>query len=226
MGEELGPDVILESLRRLATPEDREKNSRRIPEEQVIGVRMKHVFDLAKSRKALPLEHVRSLLRSGWYEMRLVGVCILDFRTRARRISDEERRDLFDVYLEEHAGIDSWDLVDRAAPRVVGDYLVDMDHAPLFALARSSVIWERRTAITAAFQLIRAGQTQTPLALIDLLLDDDEHFVQTSVGVALRELRRATPDQADAFLATNGHRVAPTTRRLMADRRSSVALRR
>ncbi|WP_199489241.1 DNA alkylation repair protein [Micromonospora craniellae] len=234
MGEPDSPDAIITRLRELATPDERERTSRRIPIDQVIGVRMKFVFDLAKSLRSTSLDDVRTLLRSEWYEARLVAVCILDFRARARAISADDRKALFDLYLAEHEHIDSWDLVDRAAPRVVGDYLLGRSHAPLFMLAHSPSVWERRTAITAAFQLIRAGETDTPIKLLDLLLDDPERFVQTSVGVAVRELRRAAPAEADAFLASHGHRLTATTRRLMADRRKPtpaegsdpVALRR
>lgn len=215
------PESIVGRLRALASPLERDKIAKRVPVEQVIGVRMGTVFDLARSVMGLPLDDVRSLLRSEWYEARLVGVCILDYRARARGVTDDERCELFETYLAEHAGIDSWDLVDRAAPHVVGAYLVDRDHGPLSALARSPRPMERRTAITAAFVLIRARQTDTPLALLDILLDDPEHFVQTSVGVALRELRRASPDAAQAFLDTHDTRIAPTSRRLMADRRGA-----
>ena len=69
-----------------------------------------------------PAKDVRTLLRNDRYEPRLVAVNILDFRARAKRISEEERGELFDLYLSEHAHIDSWDLVDRAAPRVIGNY--------------------------------------------------------------------------------------------------------
>ncbi|MGW0486096.1 DNA alkylation repair protein [Nonomuraea sp. NPDC003214] len=117
--------------------------------------------------------------------------------------------------------MDSWDLVDRAAPRVIGTYLIGRDHAPLFTLAGSASVWERRTTITAAFQLIRAGDLDTPIRLIDMLLDDPEHFVQTSVGTALRELHRASPEAAREFLARNGERLSSTTRRLMRDSRAA-----
>lgn len=209
---------VVSRLEELADPAEREKIAKRIPIEQVIGVRMRFVFDLAKELTSLPLTVVRDLLRNRWYECRLVAVCILDFRARTKRITDDERRELFDLYLAEHEHIDSWDLVDRAAPRVIGDYLLGKDPAPLFKLASSASTWERRTAITAAFQQIRAGETDTPLRLVDALVEDPEHFVQTSVGVALRELRRASPGETDAFIANNSERLSTTTRRLMKDK--------
>lgn len=219
MGTAPVPDAIIGQLRELADPNERAKIAKRIPLDQVIGVRMKHVFDLAKAHSSMELDEVRALIRSHWYEARLFAVCVLDFRARSRKITDDERRALFEFYLTEHEHINSWDLVDRAAPRVIGSYLLGRSHDPLVELAKSTNLWERRTAITAAFQLIRAGELETPLRLVDLLLDDHEHFVQTSVGVALRELRRAAPVEGAEFVSANASRISPTTRRLMADRR-------
>ena len=168
---------------------------------------------------------MRALLRHELYEPRLVAVCIPDFRARLKRISEDERRELYELYLAGHDHIDSWDLVDRAAPRVIGGYLVGKDPEPLYALAQHPSTWRRRTAITAAFTLIRAGELDAPVRLIDLLLDDPEHFVQTSVGVALRELNRASPKRCEEFLAGNRDRLSSTTKRLMRDSRRSSYLR-
>lgn len=221
MPEPANPAEVVAQLQALAGPSEKAKTAKRIPSGKVIGVRMREVFDLARQARGLPLDDVRTLLRDDRYEPRLVAVSILDFRARAKRISDEERRELFDLYLAEHTHIDSWDLVDRAAPRVIGTYMLGRDPTPLFELAASSSVWERRTAITAAFQLIRAGDVDTPIRLIDMLLDDPEHFVQTSVGVAIRELNRAAPETGKEFLAKNAGRVSSTTRRLMRDRRGT-----
>jgi len=51
--------------------------------------------------------------------------------------------------LRRHDRIDDWDLVDRAAPHVVGGQLADLPRDPLFVLARSRHWWERRTTIVA-----------------------------------------------------------------------------
>ncbi|WP_179229222.1 DNA alkylation repair protein [Parenemella sanctibonifatiensis] len=215
------PAEVIAQLEALANPEHKASTAKRIPEELVIGVRMREVFDLAKRARDLPLADVRTLLRHELYEPRLVAVCILDFRARLKRISEDERRGLYELYLAEHDHIDSWDLVDRAAPRVIGGYVVGKDPEPLYALAQHPSTWRRRTAITAAFTLIRAGELDAPVRLIDLLLDDPEHFVQTSVGVALRELNRASPKRCEEFLAGNRDRLSSTTKRLMRDSRRS-----
>lgn len=206
-------DQILNELQRLADASEKTKIAKRVPADQVIGVRMKNVFDLAKANTDLPLSEVEALLESRFYEARMVAVSILDFRARARRITDEERRELFELYMRRHDRIDTWDLVDRAAPRVVGWYLLDKPRDVLFELARSPNIWERRTAITAAFWLIRAGDLDDPLAIAEILLGD-EHLIQTSVGTALREIGKVDLARRDEFLRRHEARISSTTRRM------------
>lgn len=59
--------------------------------------------------------------------------------------------------------IDTWDMVDRAAPRVVGHYLMDRPHDPLFTLARSANPVERRIAITAPLYWARRPAVRYPV---------------------------------------------------------------
>ena len=118
------------------------------PDEPAIGMRMRDLFDTAKAHEGLPLDEVDRLLDHPAYEPRMAAWCILDFQVR-RRLDDDDRRARYDLYLGRHDRITTWDMVDRAAPRVVGGFLAGQDPAPLFELAASSEPLERRTAITA-----------------------------------------------------------------------------
>ena len=109
--------------------------------------------------------------------------------------------------------IDTWDYIDRSAPRVVGWYLLDKPRDVLFDLARSPDWWRRRAAITAAFWIIRAGDLDDPLALCEILAADPEHLVQTNVGVALREIGRVDPARLEEFLARRGADLSAHARR-------------
>lgn len=182
--------ALLPELRASATAEDRKKTSARLPDGYpVIGVRMKTLFDLAQAHSAMPLDEVAALFDRPEYEARLSAVCVLDFKARSAKLTDDDRRALCDLYLARHDRIDSWDMVDRAAPRVVGRYLMDRPHDPLFTLARSANPHERRTAITAPLYWARYG---TPAHLPDLfrlaeiLLPDEDVVVSKPVGIALK----------------------------------------
>ncbi|WP_210506390.1 DNA alkylation repair protein [Naasia sp. SYSU D00057] len=197
---ELTAEAFLERLQAFRSDEEREKIRRRLPHAAILGVRMKHTFDLAKEFERMPLDEVERLLESEYYEARIGAVSVLDFRARRPRITDDERRELCELYLRRHDRIDTWDLVDRAAPRVVGWYLLDKSRAPLFELAASSNPIARRTAITAAFWLIRSKDLDDPLELARILVDDPEEVVNTSVGVALREVGEVDRARLLAFL--------------------------
>ena len=76
-------------------------------------------------------------------------------RARSARTT-AHREALYDLYLRRHDRIDNWDLVDRAAPHVVGGWLADKPRDVLYELAKSASPNERRTAIVATWFFIRA----------------------------------------------------------------------
>jgi 3-methyladenine DNA glycosylase AlkD len=164
------------------------------------GPAMREVFGLAKSMTDMPLDEVRLLLASDEHLHRVGAVSVMDFRARRTRITDDERAALFDLYVDEHDRIDTWDLVDRAAPHVVGGYLHDHDRAPLYALARSSDRWRRRTSVVATWFFIRRGDLDDIFALAELLAHDPEEIVQAAVGGFVREAGKRDLVRLHAFL--------------------------
>jgi 3-methyladenine DNA glycosylase AlkD len=200
------------ALRAAASDDERAKILKRMTDDatRVIGVRMGTVFDIAKAGSALPLSEVERLLDSDTYEERMVAVSILDFKARMR---GADRRALYDLWMRRIDRIDTWDYIDRAAPRVIGWYLLDKPRDVLFELARSDDRWRRRTAITAAFWIIRTGDLDDPLALCEILADDPEHLVQTNVGVALREIGRVDRGRLVEFLGRRGEDLSAHARR-------------
>ena len=211
----LTADAVRAELEAAASVDQREKIQKRMSDAatRVIGVRMGTVFDIAKANTRMPLVEVDRLLDSDVYELRMVAVSILDFKARSRGIDDAGRKELYDLWMRRLDRIDTWDYIDRSAPRVVGWYLLDKPRDVLFELARSDDRWHRRTAITAAFWIIRAHDLDDPLALCDILAADPEHLVQTNVGVALREIGRVDPDRLEEFLARRGGDLSAHARR-------------
>ena len=116
---------------------------------------MRQVFDLAKQFIGLPLPDIERLLDVPDHLARVGAVSIMDFQARRRSTDQQQRRGLYELYLRRHDRIDTWDLVDRAAPHVVGGYLWDKPRDPLYELAASPLWWERRTAIVATWFFIR-----------------------------------------------------------------------
>ncbi len=198
-----------------ASADERAKIQRRMTDEvtSVIGVRMGTLFDIAKTNTRMPLSEVAALLDTDVYELKMVAVSILDFKTRSRGLGEAERGELYELWMSRVDRIDTWDYIDRSAPRVVGWYLLDKPRDVLFELARSDRWWHRRAAITAAFWIIRARDLGDPLALCELLAADPEHLVQTNVGVALREIGRVDRSALEEFLEGRGDDLSAHARR-------------
>ena len=176
-------------------------------------VRAGEIFAVAKRSIDMDLDQIDALLDYENPQVRLGAVSIMDFQARRQSTPHERRRGLYELYLRRHDRIDDWSMVDRAAPWVVGGYLIDKPRDPLYDLARSPHWWERRTAITATWIFIRDGQLDDTFAIAELLVDDPEHFVQTAVGGWVREAGKHDVARLRAFLDTYAATMPRTTLR-------------
>ena len=207
---------LVRELRALANESELEKVRRRLPPaEEAFGLRMRDLFDLARAHRDVPLDVVEALLDHPAYEPRLAAFCILDFKARGRP-TDPERAGLCEVYLRRHDRITSWDMVDRAAPHVVGGYLAGRSLAPLYELARGEPL-PRRTAITAPLYFIAKGSDDDMAGAFELagrLADDLDPVVHNAVGIFLKHAGGRQPDALHAFLSRYAARMARPAVRL------------
>jgi len=155
--------------------------------DQCLGVLMGAIFALAKQFADLSLDQIEKLLESQSYEVGMGGVSVMDFQDRREKTPDGRRKELFDLDLRRHDRINNWDLVDRAAPRVVGGYLCDKSRDILYKPASSRNVWQRRTAIVSTSYFIRLGDLDETFAVAKLLIGDENEYVQKAVGSWPRE---------------------------------------
>jgi len=151
-----------------------------------IGVRMGQVFALAKEFIDLLPSEIEKLLESPIHEVRVGAVSIMDFQARDKKTSDERRKELFDLYIRRHDRINTWDLVDRSAINVIGNYLFDKSRKILYKLARSKDTWERRTAIVSTLYFIGKDDVSDAFKIAEILLKDDQDLIHKATGWALR----------------------------------------
>jgi 3-methyladenine DNA glycosylase AlkD len=161
---------------------------------------MGQVFALAKAHVDMPLTEIQALLAQPDHLARVGAVSIMDFQARSRKTSEERRRALFELYIDQHDRIDTWDLVDRSAIWVVGEYLRDKPRDILYELARSDRPMERRTAILSTFAFIRRGDLDDAYRIAELLLHDNEDLVHKAVGWMLREAGKKDETRLRTFL--------------------------
>jgi 3-methyladenine DNA glycosylase AlkD len=173
-----------------ATERQRSFKSRAADDAQgdvVIGVRMKQVFELSREFREMPLGEIEKLLESRIHEVRAGGVKIMAYQAASTTTPETRRRELVELYLRRHDRINDWDLVDLGAWDVVGRYLMDNPRDVLYQLARSTSVWERRTAILATLYFVRQGDLDDTFGIAEALVDDDHDLVQKAVGGSLRE---------------------------------------
>src|SRR5688572_19378502 len=187
MPAKLNADEFLKRLKALRSSSVAESHNHLASDDSVIwGVRMGQVFALAKEFMEMALEEVDKLLDSSIHEARVGAVSIMDFQARSKKTTKERKKELFDLYIRRHDRINTWDLVDRSAPYVVGGYLFDKKRDALYKLARSKTMPERRTAIVSTGYFIRQGEVEETFKIAEILLQDTEDLIHKAVGWMLR----------------------------------------
>ena len=140
---------------------------------------------------------LRRLLASNVPECRFVALEIL---VRQYERHPAAREALAKLYFSNLRHVDHWVLVDTSASYVLGDYLRDKPRTPLYRLARSKRMPERRVAIVATWAFIKAGDFSDTLRIAELLLDDESELIHRAVGWMLREVGKRSPRVEEKFL--------------------------
>ncbi len=172
------------------------------------GIRVPVLRRLSKEYHDIPLELAERLLHSEHHEDRLLALLIL---VRKYAKADEAgKAGIYELYLGHTRFINNWDLVDASAEHIVGAYLSDKSKEPLYQLARSRSIWERRIAILATFHYIKRGKFDETLGIAGILLTDREDLIHKAVGWMLREVGKCDLHREEAFLGAH-YRQMPRT---------------
>jgi 3-methyladenine DNA glycosylase AlkD len=203
---------LREALRAVASPEQAEVTRGYFKTgkgeygegDRFLGIRVPQLRAVVRQHAALPLRDVEKLLRSAWHEERLAALLILVRRYRT------EPDAVYELYLRNTPRINNWDLVDCSAPHIAGAHLATRDRAPLYALARSASLWERRIAIIATQHFIRRGDVADALAIAQILLNDTHDLIHKAAGWMLREIADRDRGAAEAFLKEHAPRMPRT----------------
>ena len=184
--------------------------------DRFLGIRVPPLRRLSKAHRDLDLAGITTLLTSDYHEERMLAVFILVLRFR--NTGDTERRRIYRLYLDHARWINSWDLVDASAEHILGGYLWNQDRRPLYRLARSDLIWERRMAVMGTFHFIKRHQFDDTLHIAGLLVADPHDLIHKAVGWMLRETGKRDPTALVTFLATHYRHMPRTTLRYAIER--------
>ena len=181
--------------------------------DRFLGVMVPYSRAIAKANKAMPLEEVQLLLESPWHEARLCALLILVYRFKERKITEEEREQIYSFYIKNARRCNNWDLVDLSCRDIVGEYLVDKDRSILYRLADSENLWEQRIAIVATWAFIRRLDFNDTLALAERLMAHKHDLMHKAVGWMLREVGKKDRETLTNFLERNATQLPRTTLR-------------
>lgn len=163
-----------------------------------LGVRVPEVRKLAKEYKDIRISDVRNLMEAPIHEERLLALLI--FVIKYSQGNDLVKRRVYELYLKNTRHINNWDLVDLSAEKIVGDYLMDKSKKPLYNLAKSKSLWERRISIIATFHFIKQNKFAETLIIAEILLTDKEDLIHKAVGWMLREIGKRHLPTEEKFL--------------------------
>lgn len=161
-----------------------------------LGIKVPVLRAVAKEHRDIALDDAVELLQSPLHEVRLLAlfIMVLQYERSGNKSA------IYRVYLANTHRINNWDLVDVSAADIIGAHLLERDRRPLYRLARSKSLWERRIAIIATLYFIRRNQFDDTLAIADILLNDQEDLMHKAVGWMLRETGKRDLKAEEDFL--------------------------
>ena len=166
--------------------------------DRFLGIKVPELRKLAKEYQDIPLTEVTHILESPIHEERLLALLIL---VRAFAKGDERLKEkIYHFYLDKTQHINNWDLVDLSSVYIVGAFLMARSKKPLYALAKSKNLWERRIAIIATFYFIKEGKFTETMKIARMLLSDKEDLIHKAVGWMLREVGKRHLATEERFL--------------------------
>jgi 3-methyladenine DNA glycosylase AlkD len=163
-----------------------------------LGLSAPQLRRLAKEYRHISISDALELLRSRFHEERALALLILIHIFS--KANQQTKKEIYEAYLKHTRFINNWDLVDLSAPHIVGQFLMDKSRRPLYRLAKSNSLWERRISIIATLWFIRASDFSDTLGISELLLADKEDLIHKAVGWALREAGKRDLATEENFL--------------------------
>ncbi|MCA9580822.1 MAG: DNA alkylation repair protein [Myxococcales bacterium] len=173
--------------------------------DRFLGVTVPDQRKVARTYRDLSLGEATKLLRSPIHEHRLTAVFILI--DQFARGEDAVREKIYQLCVANLQHLNDWDLIDAAAPRIGGPYLVDHrgERKVLPGMVKSSHLWTRRWAIMCTYAFIREGDFAPTLRLTKALLRDEEDLIHKAAGWMLREVGNRDRQAEKVFLDAHAH---------------------
>ncbi len=192
--------------------------------DQFLGIPMPMLRKVARQYQHLSLNETKRLLASPFHEARMAALLILCLQYV--RGDETARKRIYHLYLANTKRINNWDLVDVTAPHIVGAHLLSRSRGPLYRLAKSPFLWDRRIAMVSTVAFIREKQFHDTLAIADVLLHDPHDLIHKAVGWMLREVGNRSQKTLKDFLDARATRMPRVMLRYALEKLSAKDKRR
>jgi Predicted DNA alkylation repair enzyme len=174
-----------------------------------LGLQVPVSRGIAKKFPDLSLKDVGTLLKSEIHEERLIAWIILV--NQFKKADEAKQEKIYKFYIKNAKRVNNWDLVDLSAEYIVGEYLYERDRSPLYKLARSKNLWEKRISMLSTFAFIKKGETKDTFKIAELLMDDTHDLIHKAVGWMIREAGKRADEKAMLkFLNKHAHHMPRT----------------
>lgn len=162
------------------------------------GIRVPVIRKTIPKFKQLTADDALELLKHPVHEVRLFA--LLHWVYQYNRADEEKKAQIYHYYLEHTHFINNWDLVDTSCHHIVGAYLKDKSREPLYQLAQSTCLWQKRISMMSTYHFIKQDDFDDALALAKILLNDSHDLIHKVVGWMLREVGNRDRQVEEAFL--------------------------
>ena len=163
-----------------------------------IGVAVPMLRKVAKSFCDIALTEIEQLLQSKINEERLLALIIL--ADQYKRGNAELKAQIYQFYISNLKYVNNWNLVDSSAHLIIGNHLFEQNREVLLNLAKSDILWERRTAIVSTWYFIRQSDLLWTFKIAKILLEDSHDLIHKAVGWMLREAGKKDQAALKKFL--------------------------
>lgn len=166
--------------------------------DRFLGIQVPVLRKIARKYRKISIGEVSELVKSQFHEERLFSLLVLV--ESFKRANDKDKKIIYTLYLSNTKFINNWDLVDASAGHIIGAYLLTRDKKPIYALARSKNIWERRISIMSTSYFMKYNRFVDTLNIAEMLLGDEEDLIHKAVGWMLREIGKRDFELEERFL--------------------------
>lgn len=145
----------------------------------ILGIRVPILRKLAKKYSNIDIKDLLKLLQNQYHEARALALFIMIIKAK------KEPEKMCEIYLDNIAYINNWDLIDYTCPHIVAP---NISQTKLLELANSKDLWSNRVAMVSTIYFIKKGDFKNALQFAEKFMTHPHHLMHKAAGWMLREI--------------------------------------